>query len=121
MNGDLSDNHQLNLIFRDGIAAVPSKMLQEAADVLEERAVETGLAAPLFVADAIRSILSLMTEHEEYGGIRIGFLLRLDSVLRPLLQEVQRGDPVSATRRAQELRDCVRQAVREYDPRKEYE
>jgi hypothetical protein len=121
MNAELSDYHQLNAIFREGLATVPDTTVREAADLLEERSVETGLAAPLFVAEALRSVLSLLAEHESAGGVRVGFLQQLDLVLRPLLREIQQGDPLSATRRARELRDSVRQAVRRYDPAKEYE
>ena len=121
MTAQLSDYEQLNAIFRDGLTTVSDTTLREAADLLEQRSVDTALAAPLFVSDALRSVLSLMIEHDSAGGVRVGFLQQLDVLMRPVLRDIQQGDPLSATRRARDLRDSVRQAIRQYDPSKEYE
>lgn len=121
MQPDPSDHHQLNALLTEGVAMLPDVALRELADVLETRAVETGLAAPLFVSQAIRSVIGLMADHDSAGGVRLGFLHQLDSVLRPMLRDIQRGDPLSATRRARELRDSVRTSILQYDPRKTYE
>ncbi len=121
MNPELSDLPPLNAIFIDGLERVADTTLREAAEQLEDRAVDTGLAAPLFVADALRSVLSLLNEHDSAGGVRVGFLQKLDGLVRPGLRDIQKGDPLSATRRARDLRDSVRGAVRQYNPANEYE
>lgn len=118
---DFSDNELLQRLVTVGLARLPPDRLTELAAYLEARAVDTGLAAPVFVAQAIRAIGSCTSEHNERGGVRIAFLAKIDSILRSHLQEIQKGDPLQATARARQLRDEVVEWTSSYDPTNTYE
>lgn len=100
---------------------MPTDRLAELAAYLEAHAVDTGLAAPVFVAQAIRTIDSCTREHNARGGVRTAFLAKLDSILRSHLQEIQGGNPLQATARALQLRDEIMEWTASYDPRNAYE
>lgn len=121
MNNDISDNQHLQTLVGEGVVRLSGDQLQELSTQLEARAVETGLAAPLFVSQTVRAIAGLLVEHDSAGGVRMGFLRQLDDVIRTHVPEIQQGDPLLATARARQLRDEVQRSIRHYDPRNTYE
>ena len=48
---------------------------------LSERAAQTNRTSLAFVSDAIDAVYALFLEHDEYGGIRLGFIRQLDEVV----------------------------------------
>lgn len=104
-----------------GLQALPPDQLSELADRLEDRSVESGLAAPSFVAQALRIIDALFEASDEAGGIREGFVRMLDVRIRERVAEIQRGDPLTAAAKARSLREEMRSMVAGYDVRQRYE
>jgi len=91
------------------------------ADYLERRAAETGQSAPLFLSEAIRAVYELFREHDEYGGIRLGFVHQLDDLVRERLPIVQRSEPQWAAKLAPDFRDEIQLMVDGYNPQNTYE
>ena len=121
MNTDISDNQHLQTLVDEGVVKLTDVQLRELSGQLEARAVETGLAAPLFVSQTVRAITALLVDHDSAGGVRMGFLRQLDEVIRSHVKEIQHGDPLRATARARQLRDEVQRSIGQYDPRNTYE
>lgn len=121
MSVRISDNDLLQALLADGAVRLSGEEFDRLAEYLEARAVETGLAAPLFTSQTVRAIVGLLREHESAGGVRIGFLRGLDQILQTHLPLIQGGDPLEATSRARTLRDEVRKAIDSYDPQRPYE
>jgi hypothetical protein len=71
------------------------------ADYLEQSASATGLAAPLYLAQAIRAVEGLFREHVEYGGTQIDFVRWLDHLVLHDVPEIQHSDPIRAAKLAQ--------------------
>jgi hypothetical protein len=104
---DLSDNGLLQRFAADGFGQLNANQMTALCDYLENRAVETGLAAPMFVSEAIQAVERLFREHDGYGGVRRDFVDHLDGLVRDYLPTIQRGDPLQAARRARQFRDEV--------------
>jgi hypothetical protein len=98
--------------FRDGELALLSQ-------ALEREAASTGLSSSLFLADAVRAVLGLFTEHEECGGVRIGFINYLDRLARDRLPQLQACGPTEAAQLAIEFRDEIMTLISAYNPAKE--
>ena len=88
---------------------------------LGERAAQTGRAAFLFVSEAVVAANSLLLEHDEPGGIRLGFIRKMDEVVYSSLPAIQRADTHWAAKLAKDFRDEILAMVRDYDPRNDYE
>ena len=121
MNSDFSDNDLLGKLLSEGVAKLTGDELTHIADLLEGRAVDTGLAAPLFVSQSVRAVLAFMMEHDEAGGVRIEFLRDLDVLYRTLLPAIQHDNPLDATRIAQQLRDEIKRSISHYKSSDTYE
>jgi len=104
-----------------GFQQLLAAQLTELADYLESRAVDTGLAAPLFLSQAINTVLTLFLEHDESGGVRVGFVRMLDDLVHTRLPEIEGSAPPMAARLARELRDEIRLNVADYNPHNTYE
>jgi hypothetical protein len=87
---------------------------------LEERASTKGLAASLFLAEAIRRFYTLSLAHDEAGGIQVDFVRALDRLVRHSLAEIESADPSRAAKLAKSFRDEVFVRVGGYDPRAQY-
>ena len=119
-NTDFSDEDLLQKFVTGGFSKV-SNELDRLGDYLDNRAVETGLAAPIYLCEALRIVANLFKEHDRNGGLRVGFVKQLDSLVHSHVPEVQRGDPLQSVRRARQFRDEVIARVRDYDFRNTYE
>lgn len=119
-NSNISDEELLQKFVNGGFGQT-SNQLDQLRDYLDNRAAETGLAAPMYLCEAISKVAELFRKHDVYGGLRVGFLNQLDNLVRNSVPEIQRGDPLQSARRARELRDEVVARVRNYDPRETYE
>ena len=117
----ITDNALLERLVTDGISALPPDRLPDLITSLESRAVETGLAAPIFLAQALRPIDGLFEEDSESGGVRIGFLTGLDKRIRASVEEIQTGDPLQSAEKARALRDEIVSMVSSYDVTKPYD
>ena len=93
----------------------------ELADYLERRAAETGQSASLFLSQAIRAVSKLLREHDECGGIRLGFVRELDELVRERVPVIQSSEPHWAAKLARDFRDDVQKMVDGYNPQKTYE
>ena len=93
----------------------------ELADYLDRFASTTGQSAPLFIAEAIRAVDRLSHEHDESGGIRMGFANLLDDLVLNRLPTIQRNDQHWAAKLARDFRDEVLALLRTYDPENTYE
>ncbi len=94
-----------------GLGDLPGDKLPELASNLEDRADETGLAAPQLAAESIWEISSFFDEYNERGGIQPEFLAELDQILQPSLKSIQTGDPLSATKTARSMLRSVRRLL----------
>ena len=85
----------LDRLFNSNAELVPER-LSECADLLVKRARETGLAAPLIVAETLNrvSAVLLATSPGTAAFTSIGQLIR-DGI-----KDIQAGDPLRATERA---------------------
>lgn len=106
-----------------GFDEVLGSELPELADYLEQRALQTGLVAPQFIAEAIRAVANLFKEHDESGGIRAGFFRKISEFVRAELPKVRdlSHDPLQAAQVARNCRDQILSEVTGYDVRKTYE
>jgi hypothetical protein len=118
------DGKTLLLSFEEsGFDGVVGAQLPTLAAYLEQRAVETGLAAFLFIAEAIHAVKSLFDEHNEAGGIRTGFLSQMNDLAMSALPRLSGPieDPARTAQSAQNFRDIVVFEVTGYDVRKTYD
>jgi hypothetical protein len=108
---------------RGGFQSVIGSQLTELAAYLEEHAAATGLAVPLFILEAVQAVQTLVREHDEYGGIRNGFLRKLDELVRSALPELRKlsDDPIQAARTARTFKNDVLMMVARYDVRETYD
>jgi hypothetical protein len=97
--------------------------MEPSPRLTQERAAATGLAMPLFILEAVEAVQTLLRDHDEYGGIRIGFLRRLDELVRSALPELRKvsDDPIQAARIALTFKNDVLSMVARYDVRESYE
>jgi len=116
----ITDNALLERLVASGISALPPDRLPELIQSLETRAVETGLAAPSFLAQALRPIDRLFDQDSESGGIRTGFIAQLDDRIKATVEEIQIGDPLQSAAKARALKDEIVSMVSSYDVRKSY-
>lgn len=82
---------------------------------LEQSAVSTGTAAPLFLSQAVRAVDSFMREHDEYGGVRASFIQYIDRLVLDCLMKVRSETSVPAARIARDFRDEVCALLGQYD------
>ncbi len=108
-------------LVNSGFEHVTGAQLLEIADYLDRRAANTGVAATLFVSEAIRGLHGFFMEHDEYGGIRNGFISELSDLMRDRLRVIQESDAHWAAKLAQAFRDEIRQKIASYDPRNSYD
>jgi hypothetical protein len=59
---------------------------------LRDRAAQTGRAGLIFVSEAIDAAYALFLDHDEYGGVRFGFIRKLDEAVYSRLPAIQRAD-----------------------------
>jgi hypothetical protein len=113
----------LQRLERGGFQAIIGSEFVELADDLEERASETGLAAPLFIAAAVNAVWELFREHNEAGGVRVGFLRKIDGILHATMPKSgeYRNDPARTAQAARGFRDEILREIAEYDSRRSYE
>ena len=116
-----SDIELLQRLLDVGFAKLPGARIPELVRDLENRAVDSGLAAPVFVAEALGFVEALFGEHDRGGGVSPDFLAQLDRIVRESIPRIQKGDPVEATGRSKLLRDELGELVASYDWRKDYE
>jgi hypothetical protein len=83
---------------------------------LSERAAQTGRAGFLFVSEAIDAAHSLLLDHDERGGIRLGFIREMDEVVYRSLPAIQRADAHWAAKLAKDFRYEILVMVRDYSP-----
>jgi hypothetical protein len=88
---------------------------------LRDRAAQTGRADPVFVSEAIDAVYTFFLSHDEHGGIRLGFIRRLDEVVYSRLPTIQKADSHWAAKLAKDFCDEILVMVRAYDPQKDYE
>ena len=117
----VSDIGLVRNLVTGGLANLPPDRLGIVISLLEKRAVETGLAAPLWVAEALQPIDSLFDSYSESGGIREGFLQLLDERIRQRLGEIEDSDTSHGAALAKTLRDEITSMVRSYDVHQTYE
>ena len=86
-----------------------------------ESAAQTGRAQLVFISDAIDVTSALVLSHDEYGGIRHGFIRRLDEIVYERLPLIQKAEAHWAAKLAKDFCDSIRAMVRDYDPRNDYE
>jgi hypothetical protein len=87
----------------------------EVAACLEQSAVSTGNAAPLFLSQAVRAVDSFMREHDQYGGVRVSFIQYIDRLVHDCLMKVRAGTSVTAAQIARDFRDEVGALLGQYD------
>jgi hypothetical protein len=119
-NLSISDDELLRKFAKDGFN-LPANELDRLRHYLDDRAVDSGLAAPMHVREMIQTVQELFRNHDPYGGIRIGFIRQLNELIQKYIPDIQLGDPLQSAKRARELRDKVISRVRDYDPRQTYE
>ena len=90
------------------------------SEYLTHRAVSSGSAALTILADAIRSVYFFLLEHGEAGGIRIGFVEKLDRLAIDNLGSFQRLEPPEAARVAQDFRVEIKRRLDLYNPKNTY-
>jgi hypothetical protein len=90
------------------------------ASWLRERAAQTDRAHLVFISDAITAANTLFISHDEYGGIRHGFIRRLDEVVYKRLPVIQKAESHWAAKLAKDFCDEILVMVRDYDPQEEY-
>jgi hypothetical protein len=81
MERPLSGDEILRRFLVGGFEELGGAQSQELADYLEQRATASGLAAPMFLAQAIREVDRLLREHDEYGGTQVNFLRWVDRLV----------------------------------------
>jgi len=88
---------------------------------LSERAAQTGRIGLVFVSEAIGAAYALFLNHDECGGVRFGFIRRLDELVYSGLPAIQKADIHWQPKLAKDFRDEVLAMVHNYDPKEEYE
>jgi hypothetical protein len=93
----------------------------QLSQYLTQAAQADGSAALLVLAEAIQEVHRMALEEDERGGVRVGFLERLDRLTTTSITGILVGDPGQRTKAAIVYRDQVREMLRTYDVRKTYE
>jgi|SRR5665213_2397980 len=106
---------------RGGFENLVGSQPVDLANYLRGIAGHTGQSASLFIAEAIEGVHALFIEHDEYGGVRSGFIYRLDDLVCSRLPTVQSADPHWAAKLAKDFRDDILALVKSYDPTDDYE
>ena len=105
----------------DGFGSLSNAEPEELATYLEDRAAAGGGAHLLFLSEAIRAVDIFFHDHDEYGGVRLGFLRQLDTLVRERLPAIIRSEPPWAAELARDFRDATVVRIRSYDPGDTYE
>ena len=106
----------LAALIAGGFTALVDDQSSDLAEYLDRLGSETGYATPVFIAEALRAVDAFRQEHDGAGGIRAGFLKRLDVLAQEGLPPIQSGDPAREAPRAKRFRDEVIQRVSDYNP-----
>lgn len=106
---------------RGGFSDLNGSQLEDLSTALESEAVATGQEAPLFLSRAVRFVYGFFLDHDEYGGVREGFVHALDEVVRSRVPGITAASPDWAARLARDFGDELKRMVAEYDPRNPYE
>lgn len=117
---DIGDQRLFSLFLAKGFTGLVNDEPEKLGTYLEQRAEETGSAAYAFLAQAILEAYGLFLEHDEAGGIRIGFMRQLDQLVFGL-RAAEDGDPKEAAHLTRAFRTEIRKRITLYDPQKEYE
>jgi len=104
-----------------GFEALTDEQPPILARFLEDKACASGLAAPLFLSQAIAAVDALFREHNEYGGIQIGFVRWLDHFVRDSMADINRADPNRAAILARKFRDEMIARVAGYSNHRKYD
>jgi hypothetical protein len=117
----MSSGRELFDRFRSGgFAALVNDEPRVLVEYLEYLAGETGEATSLFMAEAVKKVDRLFRDHDEYGGIRMGFIRRLDQLIHVHFSSENQSIPTRAEL-ARRGRDEIIREVRSYNPRNDYE
>jgi hypothetical protein len=106
---------------RSGFEQLVDNQPADLADYLESRAAATGSSTSLFLAEAIRAVYALSLRHDDYGGIRLGFVHQLDDLVHERLPVIERSESHWAAKLARDFRDEILSKVALYDPQKSYD
>ena len=115
-------DHELFLqLVGKGFTPLVGHGLLELTEYLRAQAIQTGMSAPMLVADATGAVLGLLEEHHEYGGVRTAFLGQLDAIAQRLLPGTRIDDPPRAAAAAAAFRTAVLECLSTYDPALAYD
>lgn len=117
---DIGNQKLLRAFLERGFTGLLNDEPKKLSAYLEERAVETGHPAFIFVAEALAETYLFFLEHDEAGGVRVGFVHQLDRLVFEKLRALEGPDQQEAAYRAREFRDELRRRIILYDPGNTY-
>jgi len=110
----------LELFADGGFEALVNEQPRQLAQWLENRAVETGESASLYLALAVRAVYALFREHDQRGGVRVDFVRWLDHLVKESLPDIETADAAEAARLAQRFHREITERVQGYAPERDY-
>jgi hypothetical protein len=103
-----------------GFEALVNEEPRQLAEWLENRAVETGESASLYLALAVGAVYALFREHDEHGGVRVDFVQWLDHLVKESLPNIETANAAEAARLAQRFHREITERVQGYATERDY-
>src|ERR1700674_3522032 len=104
-----------------GFSGLVSDEPTQLVGYLERAAKADDSDALSYLAEAIKNVDKLRREHDERGGVRGGFLKKLDHLTADSIVEVLVGDPEQRTKAAIAYRDQIVEMLSMHDVETTYE